>query len=191
MENIINSFDTLKLEPSIDDINLSSMTISAPKYGVIVVIHNNPTFNPHLLSFQNIELNIHKTSFLLYNNEFIMFEDNNPYKLQHELYKIYKIEPNNIRKIIKKEFGNINLHCVILNTMEIPPNETHYWLNLYDFIDIEVQKYISLYKYMVDSYTRGMNTYLNKEIQINYTMNNLNHLPPICIKLIDIYNSLC
>ena len=114
MENIINSFDTLKLEPSIDDINLSSMTISAPKYGVIVVIHNNPTFNPHLLSFQNIELNIHKTSFLLYNNEFIMFEDNNPYKLQHELYKIYKIEPNNIRKIIKKEFGNINLHCVIL-----------------------------------------------------------------------------
>jgi len=194
MESITKSFELLKFESGVDDIDISSMTISDKKYGIIAVIHNNTRFNPHALTFKNIELHIHKTSLLLKNNQLVIFEDYNSYSLQYELSKEYNLDINmhnkNIKNIIKTEFGNINLYCVIVYNLYEHENAFYKWYHLYDFIDSDIHKYISLYKYIIDSLSRNINNHILKEITINYSDNNLTHLQQFDIKLYDIYKCL-
>ena len=195
MEDIITNLQTLKIEHSIDDINISSLQISTTKYGIIAIVANNHLFTPRTLSFTNFDINIHTTSILLKNNQLIMFEDTNHYMLQYKISTDYNIPENNIRQIITTNFDNITLYCVILYNTDIKIGESYSWNHLYDFIDSDIYKYTSVYKYLIDSTIRNMNHHLQKEIiinysEINYSEINSEHIKPMVIKLYDIYKCL-
>jgi len=184
MENITSILQTLKIDPSMNDIDMSN------KYGIIILIHNTANFTPHSLTFDNIKLNIHRTSILLKNNQVVIFDDTNPYKLQYEISTIHKILETDIRNIVKTEFGNINLYCVVLNSVIDISNPSYEWYHLYDFIDCEIYKYNELYSYLIDSYNRDINHHLNKNITINYSDNNLDDIYKVHLRLGDIYKCL-
>lgn len=183
MENLTNSLQNLEINKS------KLMELSSNKYGIIIVLHYNQSFSPCNYSFNSFKMNINMTSILLKNNQLVIFEDNNNYSLQYELTK-YKIFETNISKIINKEFKNINLYCVILNSLYIDIDSLYKWTHLYDLFDINIYKYENIYKYLIDSTLTNMNSHILRDIQINYDENNLNHLPQYTIKLYNIYQCL-
>lgn len=190
MEYITNSLQTLEIETPLDDIDMSS-NIMSHKYGIIVIIVNNHLFTPTTFSFKNFKINIHTTSILLKNNQLVIFEDTNQYMLQYRMSTDYNIHSENIRQIVTTEYGNINLYCVILynsDNTDIKIDDSYNWNHFCDFVDSDIYKYTSLYKYLVDSNSRDMNHHLQKEITINYM--EIGCIQPFVIKLYDIYKCL-